>query len=57
MLMLYKVWKDGTLATDLHIYVDDVRIMGGSAEDAWLAASHVAKTCMWLGMQDVARKH
>lgn len=53
---IYKVRKDGRMATDLHVYIDDVRITGADEETAWRASSRVAKCCSWLGLQDAARK-
>ena len=44
------------MATDIHVYVDDVRITAPTKELAWLASSRVAKQCSWLGLQDAARK-
>jgi hypothetical protein len=56
MPKLYKQRIDGTLAGDLVIYIDDVRAISDSHEEAWRASSQVAKTCSWLGLQDAARK-
>jgi hypothetical protein len=56
MPKLFKRRADGLLAADLVIYIDDVREVANSHEEAWKASSRVAKTCAWLGLQDAARK-
>jgi hypothetical protein len=43
---LYKIRFDQSIAGNLVIYI----------EEAWQASSRVAKTCVWLGLQDAARK-
>jgi hypothetical protein len=48
--------EDGTLAADIHSYVDDGRETGGSYDDAWLASTQVGKGTAHLGCQDAARK-
>ena len=53
---LYKVRRDGRMAADLHVYIDDVRVTGPDEEITWKASSQVAKCCSWLGLQDAARK-
>ncbi|KAL7568332.1 hypothetical protein ACA910_018465 [Epithemia clementina (nom. ined.)] len=47
---------DGTLAADVHVYVDDLRETAATSEEAWLAASRMAKTAAFYGLQDAARK-
>ncbi|KAL7577357.1 hypothetical protein ACA910_002090 [Epithemia clementina (nom. ined.)] len=47
---------DGTLAADVHVYVDDLRETAPSSEEAWLAASQMAKAASFYGLQDAARK-
>ena len=56
MPWIWKVREDGLIATDLHIYVDDVRITGMSQESVWRAGSRVAKLCSFYGLQDAPRK-
>jgi hypothetical protein len=51
-----KVRRDGSLAGDFLIYVDDVRTMGHSAEDCRLVSRRVASTLNSLGLQDAPRK-
>jgi hypothetical protein len=56
MPWIQKVREDRSIATDLHIYVDDVRITGSSQESVWCAGSRVAKLCSFYGLQDAPRK-
>lgn len=56
MPWIRKVRRDGLIATDLHIYVDDVRITGTTQELVWNAGSRVAKLCSFYGLQDAPRK-
>lgn len=51
-----KLDEEGRLASDLHQYVDDLRITAREASMAWKASSRVAKICSFLGLQDAARK-
>ncbi|KAI2508968.1 hypothetical protein MHU86_5463 [Fragilaria crotonensis] len=51
-----KLRYDRTIAVDLHIYIDDVRITGQSKELVWRAGSRVAKLCSYYGLQDAPRK-
>ena len=51
-----KVRRDGGLASEVVQYVDDLRIVAYSEEQAWLASSQIAKGLSWLGLQDAARK-
>ncbi|KAL7568702.1 hypothetical protein ACA910_021697 [Epithemia clementina (nom. ined.)] len=51
-----KVWEDGTLAADVHAYVDDLRETASTESEAWEAASRLAKTASFCGLQDAARK-
>jgi len=48
--------RDGHIATDLNIYVDDVRNTAPTQELGWQASSKMAKTASFLGLQDAARK-
>lgn len=56
MPWIRKTRDDGTMATDLHIYVDDGRITGMTQESVWSAGSRVAKLCSFYGLQDAPRK-
>ena len=51
-----KVRVDGSLASDLFIYMDDGRVTAGSEEECWAAARHAAARLNFLGIQDAARK-
>mmetsp|Transcript_26925 Transcript_26925/g.40745 ORF Transcript_26925/g.40745 Transcript_26925/m.40745 type:complete len:235 (+) Transcript_26925:1254-1958(+) len=51
-----KIDEEGLLATELHQYVDDLRITAKSKEMAWRASSRVAKICSFLGLQYAAQK-
>ncbi|KAL7556539.1 hypothetical protein ACA910_017630 [Epithemia clementina (nom. ined.)] len=53
---LSKRRQDGTIAADVHDYVDDLRGCASTEEDAWRVGSHIAKTAFFYGVQDVARK-
>mmetsp|Transcript_22806 Transcript_22806/g.34537 ORF Transcript_22806/g.34537 Transcript_22806/m.34537 type:complete len:256 (+) Transcript_22806:1963-2730(+) len=53
---LAKIDKEGLVATELHQYVDDLRITAKTKALAWRASSRVAKICSYLGLQDAARK-
>jgi hypothetical protein len=56
MPWMYKLREDGTLASDLHTYIDDNRVTACNIDEAWAASSQIAKVCALLGMQDAARK-
>ncbi|KAL7556655.1 hypothetical protein ACA910_017593 [Epithemia clementina (nom. ined.)] len=45
-----KVREDGQLATDVHLYVDDLREMAPTEDKTWLAASGTAKTSLFFGL-------
>jgi hypothetical protein len=47
---------DGSLASDIHSYVDNGRETGATYDDAWLASTRVGKVNAHLGCQDAARK-
>ncbi|KAL7570893.1 hypothetical protein ACA910_018953 [Epithemia clementina (nom. ined.)] len=51
-----RVCKDGTLVADVHPYVDDLRETAPTEQEAWKAASRMAKTAAYFGLQDAARK-
>jgi hypothetical protein len=47
---------DGKIACDVFIYVDDLRPVGPTEKDCWLASRRVGSLLNWLGLQDAARK-
>jgi hypothetical protein len=51
-------WNDDAkaIANDLIAFVDDLRISGRTAEEAWQAGRVVASRLQYLGNQDAARK-
>lgn len=51
-----KMRKDGAIACDFYIYVDDVRITGPSEEEIWRAVRKISSIFSYLGIQDAARK-
>ncbi len=51
-----KVRMDGVLASDIHIYVDDIRITAFSEDECWKASQRVSSVLAYLGLQDAARK-
>ena len=51
-----KLRENGDIAADVHPYVDDLRETAPSEEEAWLAASKMAKGAAFYGLQDAARK-
>jgi len=53
---VYKIRKDGKIAGDLFVYIDDLRITGVSEESCWEGAHQVSSRMSWLGMQDAPRK-
>eukprot|EP00956_Cyclotella_meneghiniana_P007532 scaffold10178_cov23-Cyclotella_meneghiniana.AAC.4 len=53
---VYKTRKDGHLASELYLYVDDGRPTGFSAHQCWLAARRFCSMCSYLGIQDASRK-
>jgi hypothetical protein len=48
--------RDGNIANDFFVYVDDVRTTGFSAEECWRCTRVVASRYNFLGLQDAARK-
>jgi hypothetical protein len=48
--------KDGKIAADLFVYVDDARITGPSEEECWAATRQAASRVNELGIQEAARK-
>ncbi|KAL7559218.1 hypothetical protein ACA910_013109 [Epithemia clementina (nom. ined.)] len=53
---ILKTRRDGTIAADVHPYVDDMRETAPTEESAWEAASKIAKTAAFFGLQDAAQK-
>ena len=51
-----KVRMDGVLASDIHVYVDDIRTTAHSEEECWKASQRVSSVLAYLGLQDAARK-
>ena len=51
-----KMRSDHVIATDVFIYVDDVRITGPSEEDFWKAIRKLSSLFGYLGIQDAPRK-
>ncbi len=51
-----KIRSDGTIAADLFIYVDDLRITAPTEQDCWNASQRVSSVLASLGLQDAARK-
>jgi hypothetical protein len=47
---------DGSIACDVHVYVDDMRTAGSSEGECWRASQRVSATLASLGIQDAARK-
>jgi hypothetical protein len=53
---VYKARKDGTIASDVHVYVDDLCTTGKSEKECWAASQRVSSVLVSLGLQDAARK-
>ncbi|KAL7571308.1 hypothetical protein ACA910_007629 [Epithemia clementina (nom. ined.)] len=51
-----KIWTDGKMAAFVHAYVDDLQETASTEDEAWLAASRLAKAASFFGLQDAARK-
>jgi hypothetical protein len=51
-----KIMKDGSIAVDTHIFVDDVRPTGATRELTWRASDAFGKMCSYLGLQNASRK-
>ena len=51
-----KVRMDGILASDINIYVDDIRTTASSEAECWKASQRVSSVLGYLGLQDAARK-
>ena len=48
--------SDGKVAADLVIYVDDLRFLAPSLDEAWAAAHQTGSLMSFLGVQDASRK-
>jgi hypothetical protein len=53
---VYKARKDGSIACDVHVYVDDLRTTGSTEKECWAASQRVSTVLASLGIQDAARK-
>ena len=53
---VYKVRKDGSIAADVHTYIDDLRISAPTMAILWKACQQIASRLNHLGMQHAARK-
>ncbi|KAL7558193.1 hypothetical protein ACA910_007074 [Epithemia clementina (nom. ined.)] len=53
---LSKQQQDGTIAADVHDYVDDLRGCAATEEAGWRVGSRIAKTASFYGVQGAARK-
>jgi hypothetical protein len=51
-----KVRVDNWVAVDFVTYVDDIRAMGGSRLECWMASRRVSQLVAYLGIQDAATK-
>ena len=51
-----KVRRDGHLACEVYIYVDDGRFTGWSKLECWRAVRKFSSVLSWLGIQDAYRK-
>lgn len=51
-----KIRKDGTVAADVFIYVDDIRCSAPTQEEAWKGSQRTSSILGFLGLQDAARK-
>jgi len=51
-----KIRKDGMLASDLFIYINDLRPTGPTELETWSALQQTSSVLAWLGLQDAARK-
>ena len=51
-----KVRKNGDVAADVFIYVDDIRCSAPTQEEAWRGSQRTSSVLGYLGLQDAARK-
>lgn len=56
MPRVYRIRVEGTMAGDLFIYIDDLRVTAPSHSDCWTGAHQVCCRLTWLGLQDAPRK-
>lgn len=53
---VYKVRKDGTMASDLFIYMDDFRATGPSKRECWQGSQQIGSRLSWFGLQNASSK-
>jgi hypothetical protein len=53
---VFKIKADGSVAPDVHVYVDDIRCTGRTEQEWWRASQRVFSVLTSLGLQDAARK-
>jgi hypothetical protein len=53
---VFKAKADGSVAPDVHVYVDDIRCSGRTEQECWRASQRVSSVLASLGLQDAARK-
>jgi hypothetical protein len=53
---VHKERKDGSVASDAHVHVDDLRAAGDCERECWTASQRVSSVLASLGTQDAARK-
>jgi hypothetical protein len=53
---VFKSKRDGSMAPDVHVYVDDIRCSGRTELECWRASQRVSSVLASLGLQDAARK-
>lgn len=51
-----KIRADGTMASDMFLYIDDVRTTGRNSDECWNASRRAAAQANYLGIQDAPRK-
>ena len=53
---VYKERKDGSIASDALVYVDDLRATGNTEQECWTASQRVSSVLASLGIQDATHK-
>jgi hypothetical protein len=53
---VFKAKADGSIAPDVHVYVDDIRCSGRTLSECWRASQRVSSVLVSLGLQDATRK-
>lgn len=53
---VYRIRIEGTIAGDLFIYIDDLRVTCPTRKECWEGAHQVCCRLTWLGLQDAPRK-